>query len=149
MARRRGDEATTHAGLDPVATGVLTALVAADSDILLSPRSLNYTGSADGSGSLSMSYYSELATGSVEFWRRNFAVNESDSFAFPEQFEVPKGSGIAVTALTEVASIDLYYVAHDEAAGIEKSAARNASYLLVQNPGVHAGVTRAPYGRNF
>lgn len=143
MARRRGDEATIHAGLNPVATGVLTALVAADSDILLSPRSLNYSGSPAGSGSLSMAYYSELGTGSVEFWRRDFAINESDSFAFPEQFEVPKGSGIAVTTLVEEASIDLYYVAHDAIDPITKALARSNALTLTPV------ITRAPNGRNF
>ena len=149
MARRIGHEATVHAGLDPVATGVLTALVTPDSDILLSPRSVNYSGQSAGSGLLSLSYYSELATGSVEFWKRYFAANESDSFVFPEQFEIPKGSGIAITSLVNTSSVDLYYVPHDDTNGVLKTTARNNAWSLAQNVGVHPGVTRAPNGRNF
>jgi len=146
MTRRAKDEKITHARLDPVATGILTALVTPDSGTSLSPRSLNYYAKAiSSSGSISLAYYSELTTGSVVFWKQTFPITnfgeyagtistppygwtESEQFPFPAQFEVPKGSGIAITAIDTQVSFDLYYVAHDVAAGITDVAARAVTY---------------------
>ena len=150
MARRSSDEATQQVFNNAVPTGVLTSLVAPDPNALISPRDFGYSGTSDGAGDIFLYYYSDLALGDeVEIYHVHFVQSQGDEFEFPQQFEVPRGSGIAVRTVDAEASASFFYVPHDVTDPITKALARNASLVPVQNPGVHANVTRAPNGRNF
>jgi len=156
MARRSTDEKVLHVGTSHVPVLSLSGILSADPDVAYSPRSIQYS-PIGSSGLLSLYYHGDTgavetaigaAGGPVPLYSVNFSPADSEQFVFPQQFEAPKGSGLALYATADV-GYELYYVAHDMAAGITKEAARLASLLPVQNPGANSNVTRAPYGRNF
>jgi hypothetical protein len=132
MARRAGTEKTfdkTIISFD-VASGVMV-LVAPDVDKILSPKTVQV--SSHGGGNLE---YNILA-GSDTILHGHVVSNSSDSFEWPDSYELSQGSGLYIESLAQDGSVTIYYTCYDESAGITKVAARAASLnppLAIRTP---------------
>jgi len=127
MARRFGTESVCYGLADNIAAGSgVVSLVAPITDTVLAPKSVVL--SAHGGGNVEF----QLTTNGDVFLHTHIPSNDSHQYTFPDGFELPKGSGIEIEALTNDGSATIYYCKYDESAGITKVASRAAS-LAKQN----------------
>ncbi len=131
MSRRLGTEKIQYIVVPNVAGATGIVLISPDSDIIIAPK-LTAVGANSGGPS-----EFNLATNGGIFFQGCVSNNDTIDIIFPDGLELPQGSGIELNTLTSGVSISLYYVTHDESAGITKIQSRANSFNNVTT-------TRAP-----
>ena len=123
MSRRTSSEKIFHVIIDhAVAASGIQLLVAADADVILSPRSAVISSHAGGN------FEYNLLEGGDMFLHGHIPSNDQKQVVWPEGFELAKGSGISINPITNDGSISLYYCVHDESAGVAKVDSRATTY---------------------
>lgn len=126
MARNSSsDPIVLDVTLNSLVSSGIYELVAPETDVSLFPRSAFISSHGGGPFEFDLT----IGSGGTPFLHGHVASNESEEITWPKGFELPKGSGIYLSALTNDGSIALYYNACDDSAGISKEQARSATYV--------------------